>query len=125
MNIIISNASEKPIYEQISSQLKAQIMNGQLQEGELLPSIRVIAKELKVSVITTKRAYADLERDGFIEVVQGKGSFVASRNMDFIREEQLKNIEHLLQKSVDIAKMSDISFEELSEMLMLIYKGED
>lgn len=125
MNIIISNASGKPIYEQISSQIKAQIMNGQLQEGELLPSIRVIAKELKVSVITTKRAYADLERDGFIEVVQGKGSFVASRNMDFIREEQLKNIEHLLQKSVDIAKMSDISFEELSEMLMLIYKGED
>lgn len=125
MNIIISNASDKPIYEQISSQIKAQIMNGQLQEGELLPSIRVIAKELKVSVITTKRAYADLERDGFIEVVQGKGSFVASRNMDFIREEQLKNIEQLLQKSVDIAKMSDISFEELNEMLMLIYKGED
>lgn len=125
MNIIISNASDKPIYEQISTQIKAQIMNGQLQEGELLPSIRVIAKELKVSVITTKRAYADLERDGFIEVVQGKGSFVASRNMDFIREEQLKNIEQLLQKSVDIAKMSDISFEELNEMLMLIYKGED
>ncbi|MCH7321977.1 GntR family transcriptional regulator [Solibacillus sp. MA9] len=125
MNIIISNASDKPIYEQISSQIKAQIMNGQLKEGELLPSIRVIAKELKVSVITTKRAYADLERDGFIEVVQGKGSFVASRNMDFIREEQLKNIEQLLQKSVDIAKMSDISFEELSEMLMIIYKGED
>ncbi|WP_341320413.1 GntR family transcriptional regulator [Solibacillus sp. FSL H8-0523] len=125
MNIIISNASDKPIYEQISSQIKAQIMNGQLQEGELLPSIRVIAKELKVSVITTKRAYADLERDGFIEVVQGKGSFVASRNMDFIREEQLKNIEALLQKSVDMAKMSDISLEELMEMLSLSYKGED
>ncbi len=125
MNIIISNASDKPIYEQISSQIKAQIMNGQLQEGELLPSIRVIAKELKVSVITTKRAYADLERDGFIEVVQGKGSFVASRNMDFIREEQLKNIEVLLQKSVDIAKMSDISLEELIEMMSLSYKGED
>lgn len=125
MNIIISNASDKPIYEQISSQIKAQIMNGQLQEGELLPSIRVIAKELKVSVITTKRAYADLERDGFIEVVQGKGSFVASRNIDFIREEQLKNIEALLQKSVDMAKMSDISLEELMEMLVLSYKGED
>ena len=125
MNIIISNASDKPIYEQISSQIKAQIMNGQLQEGELLPSIRVIAKELKVSVITTKRAYADLERDGFIEVVQGKGSFVASRNMDFIREEQLKNIEALLQKSADIAKMSDISLEELIEMMSLSYKGED
>lgn len=125
MNIIISNASDKPIYEQISSQIKAQIMSGQLQEGELLPSIRVIAKELKVSVITTKRAYADLERDGFIEVVQGKGSFVASRNIDFIREEQLKNIEALLQKSVDMAKMSDISLEELMEMLVLSYKGED
>ena len=125
MNIIISNASDKPIYEQISSQIKAQIMNGQLQEGELLPSIRLIAKDLKVSVITTKRAYADLERDGFIEVVQGKGSFVASRNMDFIREEQLKNIEELLQKSVDMAKMSDISLEELMEMLALSYKGED
>lgn len=124
MDIIISNASDKPIYEQISSQIKTLIMNGQLKEGEALPSIRLIAKELKVSVITTKRAYADLERDGFIEVVQGKGSFVASRNMDFIREEQLKNAEDLLQKTVDIAKMSDISLEELVEMLSLLYKGE-
>ena len=124
MDIIISNASDKPIYEQISSQIKTLIMNGQLKEGEALPSIRLIAKELKVSVITTKRAYADLERDGFIEVVQGKGSFVASRNMDFIREEQLKNAEELLQKTVDIAKMSDISLEELVEMLSLLYKGE-
>lgn len=124
MDIIISNASEKPIYEQISSQIKAQIMNGQLKEGELLPSMRVIAKELKVSVITTKRAYADLERDGFIETVQGRGSFVAKRNLDFIREEQLKMTEELLQKTVDIARTSDISLEELVEMLTLIYKGE-
>ncbi len=124
MDIIISNASDKPIYEQISSQIKAMIMNGVLKEGELLPSIRVIAKELKVSVITTKRAYADLERDGFIEVVQGRGSFVSSRNLDFIREEQLKNIEALLQQAVDIAKTSDISFEELVEILTLINKGE-
>lgn len=124
MDIIISNASEKPIYEQISSQIKAQIMNGYLKEGELLPSMRVIAKELKVSVITTKRAYADLERDGFIETVQGRGSFVAKRNLDFIREEQLKMTEELLQKTVDIARTSDISLEELVEMLTLIYKGE-
>ena len=124
MDIIISNASEKPIYEQISSQIKAQIMNGQLKEGELLPSMRVIAKELKVSVITTKRAYADLERDGFIETVQGRGSFVAKRNLDFIREEQLKMTEELLQKTVDIARTSDISLEELVEMLTFIYKGE-
>ena len=124
MDIIISNASEKPIYEQISSQIKAQIMSGQLKEGELLPSMRVIAKELKVSVITTKRAYADLERDGFIETVQGRGSFVAKRNLDFIREEQLKMTEELLQKTADIARTSDISLEELVEMLTLIYKGE-
>ena len=124
MDIVISNASDLPIYEQISSQIKALIMNGTLKEGELLPSIRVIAKELKVSVITTKRAYADLERDGFIEVVQGRGSFVSSRNLDFIREEQLRNAEMHLQKAVEIAQMGNISLEELMEMLTLIYEGE-
>ena len=124
MDIVISNASELPIYEQISSQIKALILNGTLKEGELLPSIRVIAKELKVSVITTKRAYADLERDGFIEVVQGRGSFVSSRNLDFIREEQLKNAELHLQKAVEIAQVGNISLEELTEMLSLIYEGE-
>ena len=124
MDIVISNASNLPIYEQISSQIKALIMNGTLKEGELLPSIRVIAKELKVSVITTKRAYADLERDGFIEVVQGRGSFVSSRNLDFIREEQLKNAEMHLQKAVEIAQVGNISLKELMEMLSLIYEGE-
>lgn len=124
MDIIISNASDLPIYEQISSQIKALIMNGTLKEGEMLPSIRVIAKELKVSVITTKRAYADLERDGFIEVVQGRGSFVSGRNLDFIREEQLKSVEMYLQKTVDIARTSNISLEELTEILTLIYEGE-
>ena len=124
MDIVISNASDLPIYEQISSQIKALIMNGTLKEGELLPSIRVIAKELKVSVITTKRAYADLERDGFIEVVQGRGSFVSSRNLDFIREEQLRNAEMHLQKAVEIAQMGNISLEELIEMLTLIYEGD-
>ena len=124
MDIVISNTSNLPIYEQISSQIKALIMNGTLKEGELLPSIRVIAKELKVSVITTKRAYADLERDGFIEVVQGRGSFVSSRNLDFIREEQLRNAEMHLQKAVEIAQMGNISLEELIEMLTLIYEGD-
>lgn len=124
MDIIISNASDLPIYEQISSQIKALIMNGTLKEGEMLPSIRLIAKELKVSVITTKRAYAELEKDGFIETVQGRGSFVSRRNLDFIREEQLKNAEKHLQKAVEIAKVANISFEELKEMLTIIYEGE-
>ena len=124
MDIVISNASDLPIYEQISSQINSLIMNGTLKEGELLPSIRVIAKELKVSVITTKRAYADLERDGFIEVVQGRGSFVSSRNLDFIREEQLRNAEMHLQKAVEIAQVGNISLKELMEMLTLIYEGE-
>lgn len=124
MDIIISNASDLPIYEQISSQIKALIMNGTLQEGDLLPSIRVIAKELKVSVITTKRAYADLERDGFIEVIQGRGSFVSGRNLDFIREEQLKQLESHIQHAVDLAKMSDLTLAELLETVTLLYEGE-
>ena len=124
MDIVISNSSYLPIYEQISSQIKVLIMNGSLKEGELLPSIRVIAKELKVSVITTTRAYADLERDGFIEVVQGRGSFVSSRNLDFVREEQLKNAEMHLQKAVEIAQVGNISLKEHTEMLTLIYEGE-
>lgn len=124
MDIVISNASDLPIYEQISSQIKALIMAGTLQEGEMLPSIRVIAKELKVSVITSKRAYADLERDGFIEVVQGKGSFVSSRNIEFIKEEQLRNTERYLQKAAEIARGADISLEELIEILTLVYEGE-
>lgn len=124
MDIIISNSSDKPIYEQISTQIKSMIMNGVLKEGEALPSIRLIAKELRVSVITTKRAYADLERDGFIETVKGKGSFVASKNIEFIKEEQLRIIEDYLQKTVDVAKSSDISLEELMETLTVIYKEE-
>lgn len=124
MDIVISNASNLPIYEQISSQIKALIMAGTLQEGEMLPSIRVIAKELKVSVITSKRAYADLERDGFIEVVQGKGSFVSSRNIEFIKEEQLRNTERYLQKAAEIARGADISLEELIEILTVVYEGE-
>lgn len=124
MNIVISNSSDKPIYEQIAQQIKKMIISGELSPGDALPSMRFLAKELRISVITTKRAYSDLERDGFIETVTGKGSFVANQNLSFIREEQLRLAEELLQKAVDIARSSDISWEELSELLELLYKGE-
>ena len=124
MNIAISNSSDKPIYEQIAKQIKKMIISGELSPGETLPSMRFLAKELRISVITTKRAYSDLERDGFIETVTGKGSFVANQNLSFIREEQLRLAEELLQKAVDIARSSDISWKELSELLELLYKGE-
>ncbi len=121
MNIIISNSSDSPIYEQIVNQIKNQIIDDSLKSGDLLPSIRSLAKDLKISVITTKRAYEDLEREGFIEVVPGKGCYVANKNKDFIREEQLKLSEVFLQKAVDIAKRSNISYEELANILLLLY----
>ena len=124
MNIVISNSSDKPIYEQIAQQIKKMIISGELSPGDALPSMRFLAKELRISVITTKRAYSDLERDGFIETVTGKGSFVANQNLSFIREEQLRLAEEFLQKAVDIARSSDISWAELSELLELLYKGE-
>ena len=92
MNIIISNSSGKPIYEQITAQIKAMIMNGTLSPGDLLPSMRLLAKELRISVITTKRAYEDLERDGFITTIVGKGSFVKEADREFVKEEQLKAV---------------------------------
>lgn len=122
MDIIISNKG--PIYEQIESQIKNMIMNGILQEGEALPSMRMLAKELRISVITTKRAYEELERDGFIETVTGKGSFVARKNMEFIREEQLRKIESNLQEAVQSAKNINMSESELAEILSLLYREE-
>ncbi|WP_130863859.1 GntR family transcriptional regulator [Bacilliculturomica massiliensis] len=122
MDIIISNASGKPIYEQITSQIKAMILNGTLAEGEALPSMRILAKELRISVITTKRAYEELERDGFIETVTGKGSFVAGKNLEFIREEHLRMTEDLLAKAVETAKAGDISLDEMTEMLNTLYE---
>lgn len=124
VDIIISNSSPKPIYEQIASQIKNLILNGTLKEGELLPSMRLLAKELRISVITTKRAYEELEFSGFIETVTGKGSFVAGKNLDLIREEQLKMAEQHIQQAVDIAKSSGIKFEELLDILKIIY-GDD
>ena len=124
VNILISNSSGKPIYEPITSQIKNLILSGGLQAGEALPSMRLLAKELRISVITTKRAYEDLERDGFIETVPGKGSFVAHKNAEFIREEHFRMAEEWIQKAVDIAKSSGISLQELSDMLNLLYKEE-
>ena len=124
MNIIISNSSGQPIYEQIISQIKAMIISGELKEGDALPSMRLLAKELRISVITTKRAYEELERDGFIVSITGKGSFVAGTNPDFIKEEQLRKIELLLSEAVDAAKTSGIGLGELNELLVLLYQGE-
>lgn len=124
VDILISNASDKPIYEQITAQIKNLILSGELPEGAPLPSMRLLARELRISVITTKRAYSDLERDGFIETVAGKGSFVAGRNLEFLQEEQLRRAEEHLQQAVDIAQSSGIGLQELQELLSLLYKGE-
>jgi GntR family transcriptional regulator len=113
VDIIISNSSGKPIYEQISDQIKNSVITGSLHEGDSLPSMRLLAKELHISVITTKRAYEDLERDGFIETVPGKGSFIARKNMEFLREEQLRKAEGFLQNAVDIARLGGIPLNEL------------
>ena len=117
LNIIISNNSGKPIYEQITQQVKAAIMKGELSPGDPLPSMRVLAKELRISVITTKRAYDELEREGLVCTVAGKGCFVAARNREWIREELLRQIETHLEKVAELAAQADVSGEELCEML--------
>ncbi len=122
MNIIISNSSDKPIYEQITAQIKSMIMTGRLKEGDSLPSMRTLAKELRISVITTKRAYEDLERDGFITTVVGKGSFVKAADTTLVREEKLKQIEELLAKAVSSARQSGIERKEIEEILEILYQ---
>lgn len=125
MNIIISNSGDKPIYEQITDQIKNMIMNGQLKEGMPLPSMRTLAKELRISVITTKRAYEELERDGFIVTMVGKGSFVRAADLRLVREEKLKQIESLLMEAVRVASTSGIERGEVVEMLYLVYGDEE
>lgn len=122
MNIIISNSSDKPIYEQITVQIKSMVMTGQLKEGDPLPSMRTLAKELRISVITTKRAYEDLERDGFITTVVGKGSFIKAADTTLVREEKLKQIEELLSKAVSLAQQSGIERREIEEILEILYQ---
>lgn len=117
MEIIVSNASDKPIYEQISSQVKAAILSGELEAGAALPSIRALANDLHVSVITTKRAYSDLEALGFIETRQGKGSFVSCGNLELLREDRLHQVEALLQEALNDADTAGITLAELHDML--------
>ncbi len=125
MDIILSNASGKPIYEQIADQVKEQIMSGALSAGDALPSMRLLAKELRISVITTKRAYEELERDGFLENVPGKGCFVAPQNRELLREAQLRKVEEKLSQAVEEARKGAFPLEELHEILDLLYKGEE
>jgi GntR family transcriptional regulator len=124
LNLIISNSSGQPIYEQICSQIKALILSGELNEGDALPSMRLLARELRISVITTKRAYEELEREGFITSVPGKGSYVARKNIDFIREEYLRKIEAMMQEMAEMAAGCGLSLEDLQQMLALIYEEE-
>ncbi len=122
MDIIISNSSEQPIYEQITAQIKAQILSGELAAGEMLPSMRKLALELHISLITTKRAYGELEEQGFIETCAGKGCFVRAQNAQLVREEHLKQIEGLFGQALDRAKLSGITLAELREMLELLWE---
>ena len=125
MELIISNSNPSPIYEQIASQIKAAIMDGSLAPGEQLPSIRGLANSLRVSVITTKRAYTDLEAQGFIETVQGRGSFVASGSEEMLREERLREVESQLMAALDSAQLAGVSLQELHEMLDLLAQGDE
>ncbi len=122
MNIIISNSSGQPIYEQITFQLKQLILTGELKPHDMLPSMRLLAKELRISVITTKRAYEDLERDGFIYTVVGKGSFVADTNQDILREEHLRQVEDYLELAVEQARQAGISKGEVLEILKMLFE---
>ena len=124
MELIIRNTAGQPIYDQISSQLKAQIIAGTLRPGEALPSIRALAKDLKISVITTKRAYDELEAEGFVTTVAGKGCFVAEKNLDLVREQQLKELENHLTTAVGLARTCGISQEELCGMLRMLTEEE-
>lgn len=124
VEILISNSSGVPIYEQITRQIKGLIARGELREGEALPSMRLLAKELRISVITTKRAYEELEREGYIETVMGKGSFVTPRNLELAREDTLRRVEEKLGEALEIARQGGIAFEELVEILTILHGDE-
>ena len=122
MNIVISNSGEIPIYEQIASQIKSAVIAGEVKPGEPLPSLRFLAKELRVSVISTKRAYEELEREGYITSVPGKGSFAAEINRELLREDQYKRLEEHLNEAVDAARTAGISLGEMKELLETLYE---
>lgn len=125
MDLIISNSSDKPIYEQIASQIKELILTGELQPGQRLPSIRALANGLRISAITTKRAYTDLEALGFVETVQGKGSFVTGGNVELLREERRRQIERRLARLVDDARTAAIPDDDIRQMLDLILESDE
>ena len=124
MDIIIQNSSDKPIYQQIVDQVKDKVLTGVLQPGEALPSMRLLARELKISVITTKRAYEELEREGFLTTQPGRGSFVAEKNLEFAREERMRALEENLAKAVELARGCGVSERELVQLVTLLYSGE-
>ena len=125
MDIILTNAASQPIYDQIVSQVKAQILSGKLKEGDALPSLRALAKDLRISVITTKRAYEELEREGFIVSLTGKGSFVAGANTELIREEHLRRVEDHLREAVSLSHLCGLDLDGLTSILSMLYKEED
>ena len=124
VDIIIQNTNKQPIYEQINSQIRDMILSGKLKEGEALPSMRLLAKELRISVITTKRAYEELERGGWIVTITGKGSFVAGADRELHREERLKKVEEALCRAVEASRPLQLSLEDMEEMLRLVYEEE-
>lgn len=124
MEIIISNSTSKPIYEQITSQIKQMIMSGELKSGESIPSMRSLAKSLHISVITVQKAYEDLQKDGFIETTVGRGSFVRADNKEYIQEEKQREIESYLQKAIELSKENGISLSKLIELLNIFYDEE-
>jgi len=124
VRILISNSSPEPIYEQIARQIKAEVIAGRLEEGAPLPSIRALAHDLQVSVITTKRAYDELEAEGFLDSVGGKGTFVAAQNPAFLREKRMQVVEEKLASALDEARLLGVSLDELTEMLRLLYQEE-
>ena len=121
MDIIITNNSETPIYEQIKSQIKSHILTGHLKEGDALPSMRLLAKELRISIITTKRAYEELEREGYIESYTGKGSFVKSINREIVKEQSVYEIETMFDEILNKAELANITYEELTEIFNLLH----
>ena len=125
MNIIISNNRDKPIYEQIISQVKNMIISEELVAGDTLPSMRALAKSIHVSVITVQRAYEELQRDGFIETEVGRGTYVLARNKEFYKEQQQKKMEEYLQLAIEVAKENSITLEKITEILKILYLEEE
>lgn len=125
MHLVISNSSSVPIYEQIKEQIIEQIMNDELKEDEMLPSIRSLSKDIKISLMTIKKAYDQLESDGYIVSIAGKGTFVASRNSNLVKEHAQKEIEYNIQKAIDLAARYDISKDEIIDLVNMLYEGDN